>query len=115
MRSNLPMNITQAMFRSIKQGATGGTYSVNGRPVPTDGFFVGGGVPALINPTPAQVLAYVETAAGDFVGFWEDPETLALYVDTVDHVYSPRAAERLSQVRQELAYWDVRNSQEVKV
>lgn len=113
--SNLPMNITRSIFTAIRNGETGGTYSVDGKPVPSDGYIVGGVIPSLINPTPAQVLNLIETAPSDYVGFWEDSETLALYVDAVDIVRTPEAAERLSKLRGEIAYWDVKNASEVRV
>jgi len=113
--ADLAFNITKSIFTAIRNGETGGTFNVNGRTVPTDGYFVGGVVPSLINPTPAQVLAFIETVGTDYVGFWEDSETLALYIDAVDHVRTPEAAERLSALRSEIAYWDVANSREVRV
>lgn len=113
--SNLPMNITRSIFTAIRNGETGGTYSVNGRPTPESGYIVGGVVPSLINPTPAQVLAFIETAPTDYVGFWEDSETLALYIDAVDIVRTPEAAVRLSKLREEIAYFDMANGLEVRV
>ena len=113
--SNLAYNITRSIFTAIRNGETGGTFNVNGRTVPTDGFFVGGVVPSLINPTPRQVLEFIETVGTDYVGFWEDSETLALYVDAVDHVHTARAAARLCELRSEIAYFDVTTGQEVRV
>lgn len=115
MNANLPMNITKAVFTAIRNGETGGTYSVNGKSVPATGYFVGGVVPSLINPTPRQVLEFIETCPSDYVGYWEDSETLALYVDAVDHVRNEREAVRLTQVRSEIAYYDVLTAAEVRV
>lgn len=113
--SNLPMNITRSIFTAIRNGETGGTYSVDGKPVPSDGYIVGGVIPSLINPTPAQVLNLIETAPSDYVGFWEDSETLALYVDAVDVFRTPEAAHRASLLRNEIAYFDMAKGQEVRV
>lgn len=103
---SLPTTITDAIFDKIANGETGGTFSLDGRAVPNDGFFVGGAVPSLINPTREQVQDFVEIAGADYVGFWEDSETLALYIDAVDWTPSRAYAERLCQQRGELAYWD---------
>lgn len=115
MNANLPMNITRSIFTAIRNGETGGTYNVNGRSVPTAGYIVGGVVPSLINPTPAQVLDFIETCPSDYVGFWEDSETLALYVDAVDVFHTPEAAHRASVLREEIAYFDMAKGQEVRV
>jgi hypothetical protein len=111
----LPTNIADAMLTKIADGVTGGTFSVDGTAVPTDGYFVGGAVPSLINPTRQQIIDFVETAGADYVGFWEDSETLALYIDAVDWTPSEAFARRLSELRSEIAYWDVKRSQEVRV
>lgn len=112
---SLPTTIADAMFTKIAKGETGGTFSVDGKIVPNDGYFVGGAVPSLINPTRAQVIEFIETAGADYVGFWEDSETLALYVDAVDWTPSEAYARRLSILRSEIAYWDAARSQEVRV
>lgn len=111
----LPTNIVDAMLAKIAKGETGGTFSVDGRDVPNDGFFVGGAVPSLINPTRDQMIDFVETAGADYVGFWEDSETLALYVDAVDWTPSEAYARRLSILRSEIAFWDAARGQEVRV
>lgn len=113
--ADLAFNITKSIFTAIRNGETGGTFNVNGKSVPDSGYFVGGVVPSLINPTPAQVLAFIETVGTDYVGFWEDSETLALYIDAVDHVYTAKSAARLCEIRHEIAYFDVSTSQEVRV
>ncbi len=112
---NLPTTIVDAMLAKIKSGETGGTFSVDGKIVPEDGYFVGGAVPSLINPTREQMIDFVETAGADYVGFWEDTETLALYVDAVDWTPSEAYARRLSILRSEIAYWDAARSQEVRI
>jgi hypothetical protein len=104
---SLPTNIVDSMLAKIADGVTGGTYAVDGSAVPTDGYFVGGAVPSLINPTREQMIDFVETAGADYVGFWEDSETLALYVDAVDWTPSEAFARRLSILRGEIAFWDV--------
>jgi hypothetical protein len=112
---SLPINIADAMLAKIKNGETGGTFAVDGSAVPTTGYFVGGAVPSLINPTREQMIDFIETAGADYVGFWEDSETLALYVDAVDHTESEAFARRLSILRGEIAYWDVVKGDEVRV
>lgn len=104
---SLPTNIADAMLSKIADGVTGGTFSVDGHDVPNTGYFVGGAVPSLINPTRQQMIDFIETAGADYVGFWEDSETLALYVDAVDHTESEAFARRLSILRGEIAFWDI--------
>lgn len=110
----LGTKIVDSMLAKIANGETGGTYSVEGKIVPDYGFFVGGAVPSLINPTREQMIDFVETAGADYVGFWEDSETLALYVDAVDWTPSESYARRLSELRSEIAFWDVKRAQEVR-
>jgi hypothetical protein len=112
---SLPTNIADAMLAKIKNGETGGTFAVDGSAVPNYGFFVGGAVPSLINPTREQMIDFIETAGADYVGFWEDSETLALYVDAVDWTDSEAFARRLSILRNEIAYWDASKGEEVRV
>lgn len=112
---SLPTTIVDAMLAKIDAGETGGTFSVNGTAVPSTGYFVGGAVPSLINPTREQMIDFIETAGADYVGFWEDSETLALYVDAVDWTESEAFARRLSILRDEIAYWDVAKGDEVRV
>lgn len=111
----LGTKIVDSMLAKIADGVTGGTYSVDGHDVPDHGYFVGGAVPSLINPTRAQMIDFVETAGADYVGFWEDSETLALYVDAVDWTPSESYARRLSELRSEIAFWDVKRAQEVRL
>lgn len=113
--SELPMNITRAIFTGIRNGELGGTFNVDGKIVPTTGYFIGGAVPSLINPTPAQVLEFIETSPSDYVGYWEDSATNALYIDAVDHVHTEYGARRLAELRSEIAYWDARKGAEVRV
>lgn len=112
---SLPTTITDEIFSKINNGETGGTFSVDGKIVPDYGYFVGGAVPSLINPTREQVIDFVETAGADYVGFWEDSETLALYIDAVDWTDSEPYARRLAILRGEIAYWDASKGEEVRV
>jgi hypothetical protein len=107
--------IVSDMLSKISTGTNGGTYGLDGSKVPDTGYMIGGAVPSLINPTPAQILEFIETCPSDYVGFWEDTETLALYIDAVDHTTSKAYAERLCMLRSEIAYWDAGNNAEVRV
>lgn len=111
----IPSRIADRMFDMMADGQTGGTFSVDGHGVPDNGFFVGGAVPSLINPTREQITEFIEVCGADYVGFWEDSETLALYVDAVDWTPSEAYAKRLTELRSEIAYWDVTRAQEVRV
>lgn len=114
-RTSLPAAITSAIFAAIENGETGGTFNRDGKALPTSGYYVGGAVKPLVNPTRAEVEAFVEIVGADYVGFWEDSETYALYIDAVDHVHTDRAALRLSELRGEIAYWDIRANDEIRV
>jgi hypothetical protein len=103
----LPTTIVDTMLAKIANGETGGTFAVNGNSVPNHGYF--------INPTRDQMIDFVEVAGADYVGFWEDSETLALYVDAVDWTPNEAAARRLCELRGEIAYWDVSKGDEVRV
>lgn len=106
--------ITREMFRNLADRVTGGTFSLDGKALPTDGYFVGGAVPSLVNPTREQVEEFIASAPSDYVGFWEDSETLALYIDAVDHVPSRAYARRLAALRSEIAFWDIGANDEIR-
>jgi hypothetical protein len=112
---SLPTTITDKIMTGLANGETGGTFNVNGRALPTDGYFVGGVVPSLINPTRDKIAEFVEFAPADYVGYWEDSTDYALYVDAVTWVRTEREAERLATLRGEIAYWDIRAEDEVRV
>jgi len=114
-RFMIPSRIADDMWAKIAEGETGGTYSVDGHALPEHGFYVGGVVPSLINPTKAQLTEFIELAGADYVGFWVDDNDGEVYVDAVDWTPSKAAADRLADVRGEIAYWDIARKQETRV
>jgi hypothetical protein len=106
--------IANAMAHEVRNGSQGGTYSLTRRPVPTDGYVVGGVVPSLINPTWEQVADFVSECPSDYVGYWYDTDG-SLYVDAVEITTSERYARRLCALRSEIAYYDISTDSEVRV
>lgn len=102
------------MITAVANGEVGGTYA-NTAAVPTNGYFVGGLVPSLVNPTNAQIVEFVESTDSTYFGFWYDTADNALYVDAVTHTTNERFARRLSALRSEIAYYDITTNQEVRV
>lgn len=107
--------IANSMANEIRNGSEGGTYSLNRRPVPADGYVVGGVVPSLINPTWEQVADFVADCPSDYVGYWRDSADGSLYVDAVEITTSERYARRLCALRSEIAYYSISEGQEVRV
>lgn len=106
--------IAHSMANAVRHGSEGGTYSLTRRPVPTDGYVVGGVVPSLINPTWTQVADFVADCPSDYVGYWYDTDG-SLYVDAVEITTSERYARRLCALRSEIAYYSINDDQEVRV
>lgn len=112
---NTSERIARDMMNKVRGGVEGHTYRLDGRSAPEHGYYVGGSVPSLINPTEEQIADFIDATTTDYVGFWEDSETLALYVDAVDHTPSRAYAKRLTALRGEIAFYDVTENQEVRV
>lgn len=112
---SLPTRTADAMITKMLSGESGGTFSVDGKIVPDHGYFVGGAVPSLIDPTRQQMIDFIETAGADYVGFWEDSADGKIYIDAVDHTDSEAFARRLAILRGEIAYWDANKGEEVRV
>lgn len=109
------MNVTETITTAVANGEVGGTYATTDTDVPTSGYFVGGEVDSLVNPTTDEISDFVAANRSEYVGFWYDTADSALYVDAVTHTASERYARRLSALRNEIAFWDITNNQEVRV
>lgn len=103
------------MITAIRNGEVGGTYANNGTTAPTDGYWVGGIVPSLVNPSASQIVEFVESTDATYFGFWFDITDNALYVDAVTYTPIERFARRLSALRNEIAYYNSTTNQEVRV
>lgn len=106
--------IAEKIVTALESGEDGGTYAMDNGSIPTDGYMIGGLVPSLINPTASQIAEFVLSNSAAYVGFWRDSDG-TVYIDAVTHTPSERFARRLSELRNEIAYWDVSNSQEVRI
>jgi hypothetical protein len=51
----------------------------------------------------------------DYLGFWQDPDSLYWYVDFVIHTYSLSHAMRIAKDRRELAIYDCANGASINV
>jgi hypothetical protein len=106
--------ITEQIIAALESNEDGGTYAMDNGSLPSDGYMIGGLVPSLINPTASQIAEFVESNSAQYVGFWKDADG-TVYVDAVSYTSDERFARRLSALRNEIAFWDVSNSQEVRV
>lgn len=111
------MNITDKILADV----TGGTVSLEGRNLPTTGYFVGGIVAALIvgeEPERVEIdsfIAYLTDRIGaDYVGWWTDGETGQLYIDGTTWHADYDEAERLCRERGEIALWSIADQREFR-
>lgn len=107
---------------SVEDGKEGGTFSTQGHEVPESGYWVGGKIDSIVFQVghPSGHLAYVtqrlitDTNA-DWVGHWVDTESNLIYVDAVDWIPERGRAEALGRSRGEIAIWDIRHGQELRL
>lgn len=116
----LVYSIVTAVDHTNPYAPNGGTIPVNGQPLPTDGFLVGGVVPTLTYPRfvdldgPA-VARFVQSLTAPYVGWWVDEETGVIHIDAVDHYASERDALGEARMRGEIAIWSVAGEREIRV
>lgn len=111
-----------ALASALLAGEDGGTLSVNGLPLPSDGFFVavggcgGRSFPSSVLSSPEVLAAVVggfladSEAAGagaGFVGFWVDGSTV--YLDRVRHfeLSEALAAAVAAVAADQVSIWDI--------
>lgn len=118
------MTPAQELTRSIIHADTpeeaGGTVALNGLPLPTTGFFVGGATESLIferlaDVDPGAIERYVTYAPSAYVGWWVDDETGKVYVDAVDWYANEFTASAIARTRKEIAVWDIARVREVRL
>lgn len=117
------MSIIEQIFKSPE----GGTARRNGseRPLPQDGFWVGGIVSPLViddlsNPGAFEEIDFfldylITQALAEFVGWWTDTETGKVYVDAVSWQGTEFLARRLGRARSEIAVFDIAKQEEVRL
>lgn len=109
-------------FEQIMASPAGGTLSLTGDPLPTEGYYVGGLVsPLILDGTDAQsdVSVFTEylldTLDVKFIGWWTDEETGHLWVDGVSHHATEHRASRLARERREIAIFDIVRGRELRL
>lgn len=98
---------------------TDGTVDVTGRSLPTDGYYVAAASPFNVSGprdtlSPSLVRLFVGMAE-QYVGVWTDTNTHTVYLDHVEHHHDKTQALKIARARGEIAIWDVRNAQEIRV
>lgn len=106
----------QALYDALNDESVDGvTITQSGSPLFDHGYYVGGVVPSLVNPSEDDLTIFLATCETDHVGLWRDRETGNVFVDSVDWISDERYAVRLAQVRNELAVWDITRNSEIRV
>lgn len=116
------MNITQQIIENPK----GGTVSLEGHELPVTGYFVGGIVSSLIIDEDAlaadaqdNIGTFVDyltdTVAADYVGWWTDEDTGALYVDGTTWHETEFEAGKVGRERHEIAIYDIARERELRL
>lgn len=112
---------------SIARHGDGGTVPLNGLPLPSMGYYVGGSVPSLIMEaadvdsrgqhvaTLQSVINFVSRAGTPYVGVWRDHETNKIYFDAVNWFADGSTAMAVAFARSEIAVWDIANGTELRV
>lgn len=116
-----------AITGQILSTPDGGTVRRDGRPLPTDGYFVGGaGRAAEIDLEGGAVgalealklitsfLRGVELDGAMYVGWWVDTETGKLWLDTTTWTANYNQAEQWCTDRGEIAFWDIARAREFR-
>lgn len=115
------------LVNQILSTPDGGTVRMDGRPLPTSGYFVGGAGRALeIELKDSAVgAAFAQDLIRDFlngitldqvmyVGWWTDSETGKLWLDTTTWTASYNQAEQWCTDREEIAFWDIARAREFR-
>lgn len=117
----MPSPITYATDQIIDSPEGGTANVLHGDPLPTEGYWVGGGdITLILTFAPGEgvrellesFLYHVEAV---YVGWWTDAKTGKLYVDVVNHLVSLSDARLVAADRGEIAFWDIENDREIRV
>ena len=99
---------------------TGGTWSMDGSPVPESGYVVsdprytlvlGPGVD-MESIVPHWIAALPDVR---YVGVWTDDATGAVHVDVNDIISDLDAAVGIARERREIAIWDLTRNEEIRI
>lgn len=108
-----------ATVRTMILNGDDGTVSVTGSPLPTDGYYVATQTPFNASgprdTLRESIVRLFVSYAPSYVGVWTDTDTQHVYLDHVEHIGSREHALKTARARNELAIWDIRNNQEVRV
>lgn len=112
--------LTHAIAGAARQDIEGGTVALNGLPLPSAGYYVGGAGPSLVFDSFAvvdgpEIARFVESAPSAYVGWWVDSETGKIYIDAVEWYANEFTATAIAQVRHELAVWDIAGERELRL
>lgn len=115
------------LVQQILSNSEGGTVRMDGRPLPTTGYFVGGAGRALeidmsdgaIGAASAidRITDYLKGVTLDrvmYVGWWTDSETGKLWLDTTTWTANYNQAEQWCTDRDEIAFWDIARAREFR-
>jgi hypothetical protein len=115
------------LVNQILSTPDGGTIRMDGRPLPTTGYFVGGAGRALsfeladgaVGAAFAQdrITEFLNGITFDhamYVGWWTDTETGKLWLDTTTWTANYNQAEEWCWGREEIAFWDIARAREFR-
>lgn len=110
---------------SLARHGDGGTVPLNGLPLPSVGYYVGGRIESMImtrddvdrrDAVPLQrVIDFVSRAGTPYVGVWVDTDTDKIYFDAVEWYANEFTAAAIGRVRKEIAIWDIDHGRELRL
>lgn len=112
--------IVTTVGHTIPDAPQGGTVRLSDEPLPSSGYWVGGGgqeliYDSLVTLRGSEVRAFVAACPTDYVGWWVDSETGRIHLDWVDWTGSRTGAHWLGRQRGEIAIWDIANAKEIRL
>lgn len=112
-------HIAAELYVLAKAGEDG-TVAHDHTELPEYGYYVGGRFPSFVVDSVEDIdrgeLAWwVGSHEADYYGVWRDVKTGKVYFDGVDHVSGLGHALRLAASREEIAIWDIKNGQEIRL
>lgn len=113
------MNLIASTIEQIIANPKGGTSHLVGNPLPDHGYFVGGAGTSIVFPADIGVDRFLATqfmlrASGSYVGWWTDDRTGKPWLDEVDWFEQEWFARGIALDRGELAFWNIRDSIEMR-
>lgn len=100
---------------------TGGTLSTVGEALPTTGYWVGGAHSEIVftRDTDRDFLLYsiqhfLEESQASWLGWWVNPDTGHVHLDSTTWVEGYHDAENLCRQREEIAFYDIANGRDFR-